>query len=164
MTPTPDFDAVGGAELDELDKAILAQLRHELESRDPVPEGLASRAQFAMTVQELEAEVARIVDLEAAGGQVRSTDYSLTTSMSFASDELSVMLTVERSSATTATLRGWLDAPAEIEVRERSRTHTVDADAEGRFSVEGVERGLVQLLIRPTEQGSRPVITPAFEV
>lgn len=164
MNPTPDLDAYAGEPLDDTDAALVLALRRMLDDVDPVPEGLAAQAQFSMTVAALEGELARIVDLDTVGS-VRATDYDRASSITFASDGLSAMVTIEQTGPETATLRGWLTTPdAEVEVRERSRTRSVVADDRGRFTVEGVARGLVHFVIRPVDPLARPVITPTFEV
>ena len=71
-----------------------------LESVDPVPVELTDRAQYAMTVALLQAEVASIVEPELTAGGVRATDYDRATSITFASRGLTVMVTVEQTAPT----------------------------------------------------------------
>ncbi|MGL4176309.1 MAG: hypothetical protein ACRCSN_09545 [Dermatophilaceae bacterium] len=163
MTSTSELDSFADGPLDDVDAAVAEALRAMLDALDPVPVGLAGRAQFAMTVAALEADVARIVQPETSG-IVRAADYDRASSITFASDGLSVMVAIEQTGAETATVRGWLTAPAEVEVRERSRTRSVTTDDRGRFTVEGVARGLVHFVIRPADPHARPVITPTFEI
>ncbi len=164
MSSHPDIDSFAEGPLDNDDLMVLQLVKDMLESVDPVPAELTDRAQFAMTVALLHAEVASIVEPELTADAVRATDYDRATSITFVSGGLTVMVTVEQTGAETAMLRGWLTTPgAEVELRERSRTREIIADDEGRFLVEGVSRGLVHLVIRPGGD-AKPVITPTFEV
>ena len=164
MSAHPDLDGFADGPLDDEDLLVLQLVRDMLESVDPVPVELTDRAQYAMTVALLQAEVASIVEPELTAGGVRATDYDRATSITFASRGLTVMVTVEQTGTDTAMIRGWLTTPgAEVELRERSRTRAVVADNEGRFLLDGVSRGLVHLVIRP-DGGANAVITPTFEV
>jgi len=164
MSAHPDLDGFADGPLDDEDLLVLQLVRDMLESVDPVPVELTDRAQYAMTVALLHAEVASIVEPELTAGGVRATDYDRATSITFASRGLTVMVSVEQTGTDTAMIRGWLTTPgAEVELRERSRTRAVVADNEGRFLLDGVSRGLVHLVIRP-DGGANAVITPTFEV
>ena len=143
MSSHPDIDSFAEGPLDNDDLMVLQLVKDMLESVDPVPAELTDRAQFAMTVALLHAEVASIVEPELTADAA--------TSITFVSGGLTVMVTIEQTGAETAMLRGWLTTPgAEVELRERSRTREIIADDEGRFLVEGVSRGLVHLVITPT--------------
>jgi hypothetical protein len=164
MSSHPNIDAFADGPLDDDDLMVIQLVRDMLESVDPVPVELTDRAQYAMTVALLHAEVASIVEPELTAGEVRATDYDRASSITFVSGGLTVMVSVEQTGTDTTMIRGWLTTPgAEVELRERSRTRAIIADNEGRFLVEGVSRGLVHLVIRP-DGGAKPVITPTFEV
>ena len=157
-----ELDALAAGPLDSDDLLLLALMREHADRTDPVPSGLTDRIELAMTVAGLEAEVARLISMEDVA--VRSLDYERATSITFASDQLSVMVTIEQV-ADGVVVRGWLTTPgAEVELRGRDRTHLARTDADGRFQFADVERGLAHLVIRPTEPDSSPVITPAFEL
>lgn len=161
-----DLDLCAREELDELDATALAAIRSVYLASDPVPPGLAERAKFAMTVAALEAEVAEITATSPQEAGVRATEYDRASTITFSSDQLSAMITVEVVDGTTARLSGWVTTGRTlIEVRERSRTQETTSDEEGRFSFASVERGLVHLVMRrlDTPQG-KPVITPALEI
>lgn len=166
MTPTNDEDLLAGQPIDVDDERALALIRAHLEVMDPVPGDLAEQVKFAMTVASLEAEVAHLMSESSLAGTVRTTEYDRATTVTFESDGLSIMVTLEEADRGTTTVRGWVTAPgAEVELRERSRSATTTADDEGRFVFEGVERGTVHLVIRhQDEPGARPVITPGIEI
>lgn len=165
MTPTPEHEFVLAAEpVDDVDVRLLAELRDVAAHVDPMPGDLLDRIKFAMTVASLEAEIAQIVttqDLVA----VRGTDYDRADTVTFASDGLSVMVSIEGAGSTTADIVGWVSqGDVEVELRERGRTRSTRADEDGRFVFGGVERGLVNFVLRRPDPSSAPVITPAIEL
>lgn len=159
-----EADALG--EIDDQDLRALATLRTILQASDPVPSGLAERAKFAMSVAALEAEVAEITTTTAELAGVRSTQYDRAGTITFSSDQLSAMITIEMVDGGSARLSGWVTTgPTHVELRERSRTQETTTDDAGRFTFASVERGLVHLVMRRLDDpGSRPVITPAIEI
>lgn len=167
MNQLPDFEHRSAQEpIDATDLRALATVRAVFRASDPVPPGLAERAKFAMTVAALEAEVAEITSTDADLAGVRSTVYERAATITFSSDHLSAMISIEVMDGGTARLSGWVTAPrTAVELRERSRTQATTTDDEGRFSFSSVERGLVHLVLRrPDAPDERPVITPAIEI
>lgn len=165
-TPRNDEDVIARQPLDADDERALDLIRAHLQQTDPVPGDLAERVKFAMTVANLEADVAQLMNEGALAGSVRTTEYDRATTVTFESDGLSIMVTLEDGGRGTTTVRGWVTAPgADVELRERSRSTETRADDDGRFVFEGVERGTVHLVIRHhDEPGTRPVITPGIEI
>lgn len=159
-----DIERLASEPMDEQDLRILDTLRSMWESADPVPTGLTECIRFAMSVASLEAEVARIVEQSDALAGVRST-YERATSVTFETSSLSAMLDIDQIDADHVDLTGWVSiTDVEVELRERHRSTFVQADSNGRFEFRGIERGLVHLVIRPSEPGSQTVITPALEL
>ena len=168
MSSTPEFDLdlVAAEPVDDADLAALATVRALYLASDPVPPGLADRAKFAMTVAALEAEVAQIMATTPEAAGVRATHYDRAGTITFSSDQLSAMITIDAVDGSTARVSGWVTSgPTAIELRERSGTQETSTDDEGRFSFAKVERGLVHLVLRRLDApDSRPVITPAIEI
>jgi hypothetical protein len=166
MSEELDWEAAADREIDDLDLRALATLRTVWQASDPVPSGLAERAKFAMTVAALEAEVAQITTMTAEAAGVRSTQYDRAGTVTFSSDQLSAMISIEVVDGGTARVSGWVTSgPTRIELRERSRTQETTTDEEGRFTFTSVERGLVHLVMRRLDDpDGRPVITPAIEI
>jgi hypothetical protein len=166
MTAEHDLDAFAAEPIDEQDLRALTTLRSILQASDPVPSGLAERAKFAMSVAALEAEIAEITTTTAELAGVRSTDYDRAGTITFSSEQLSAMITIELVEGTDARLSGWVTTgPTHIELRERSRTQETTTDDAGRFTFSSVQRGLVHLVMRRLDDPeSRPVITPAIEI
>jgi len=162
--PEPEM-TLAAAPLDAMDHHLLDALRHIHQDLDPVPGDLVDRIKFAMTVAALEAEVAEIVS-SATLETVRGTDYDRADTVTFASDGLSVMVSIEHGATTKADIVGWVsESDVEVELRERGRTRTTSVDAEGRFTFVGVERGLVNFVLRRgSDSGTPPIITPAIEL
>ena len=163
-SPEPEM-SLAAQPLDAVDLHLLDALRQIHQDLDPVPPDLVDRVKFAMTVAALEAEVAEIVS-SARLETVRGTDYDRADTVTFASDGLSVMVSIEHGATTKADINGWVsETGVEVELRERGRTRTAVVDDEGRFTFTGVERGLVNFVLRRrTEAGSPPIITPAIEL
>lgn len=160
----PGHDSPEGS-LDATDAAVLAALRDIFEGNDPVPADLAERSKLAMTVAALEAEVASIVSGDSLAG-MRSAEYDRATTITFASDALTAMVSIEQARGERSRISGWVTGGrVEVELRERSRTRVHRSDAEGRFGFESVERGLVHFVFRSLEDpGAQPVITPTIEI
>ena len=166
MSSELDWEAAAAGEIDEVDLRALAMLRTVWQASDPVPSGLAERAKFAMSVAALEAEVAEITTLTAETAGVRSTVYDRASTVTFSSDQLSAMISIEIVDGGTARVSGWVtNGPTHVELRERSRTQETTTDDEGRFTFVSVERGLAHLVMRRLDDDdARPVITPAIEI
>lgn len=163
MTIDPEATLATGR-LDDVDSALLRHVRILHESIDPMPDDLPEKVKFAMTVAALEAEVAQIVTASSLT-TVRGTDYDRADTVTFASDGVSVMVSIEHQASTKVDLVGWVsEGDVEVELRERGRTRTTSTDAEGRFTFAGVERGLVNFVLRRHAEDAPPIITPAIEL
>lgn len=166
MTPTPEHELRLATEpIDTLDETIVESVREVHEALDPMPGELLDRIKFAMSVASLEAEVAEIVS-DAGLATVRGADYDRADTVTFASDGLSVMVSIEHTGSSRADIAGWVsEGDVEVELRERSRTRTTTADEDGRFTFAGVERGLVNFVLRRRSgEATPPIITPAIEL
>ena len=150
---------------DAADAVVLAAIRDIFEKNDPVPADLTERSKFAMTVAALEAEVASIVSDGALVG-MRSTEYDRASTITFASDGMTAMVSIEPERGGRARISGWVtEGPVEVELRERARTRVTRSDDDGRFALDGIERGLVHFVFRSLDDaGAQPVITPAIEI
>ncbi|MFT3943037.1 MAG: hypothetical protein QM705_04335 [Ancrocorticia sp.] len=150
--------------MDEEDLEILEALREMWDAVDPVPEGLTDRIQFAMSVASLQAEVARIVEEAEALAVVRST-YERAMSVTFETSSVTAMLDIDEVDTDTVDITGWVSVKrVEVELRERHRSRFTHTDSNGRFEFPGISRGLIHLVLRPSDPGSRPIITPAIEL
>ncbi len=153
--------------LDEKDYALLDALRALHAELDPVPAGLTDDIKFALTVQALHAEVAELTRLSADSALVRSVDYTRAETLTFTGGAFTTMVSIVGIGPDDVRIDGWVTGgPVRIELRERSRTSSVEVDEEGRFAFEPVSRGMVQFVLYPLDEatGGKPVITPSIEV
>ena len=170
MTPT---DAGGFASadepLDDLDLALLDDVRDLYQAVDPMPADLPERIRFSLALRGLEIEVARLMaeeDLPVLA--TRAVEQSRT--VTFDSDSLTIMIRIDPNADGTARVDGWL-APSqrrEIEMRTTAGTLSVVSDEQGRFAFTSVPCGIVQLVVQPAGQGpggpGQSVVTPELVI
>jgi hypothetical protein len=149
--------------LDPLDDVILDELAATYALVDPPPTDLDARVLFTIALRDLDADVARIRDEELIGSGARNLDGPRT--ITFESNDLTVMLTVVARPDGRRRIDGWIAPPAALRVDVRSargpageHTRTVIAADSGRFVVDGVPPGLIQLVVHGP---GAPVITPS---
>ncbi|MGH8793921.1 MAG: hypothetical protein ACRDXX_14910, partial [Stackebrandtia sp.] len=155
--------------IDEVDMANLSAVRELYDEIDPLPDGLTERVRFALSLEHLDAEVARLVEKDALAG-VRSGSETAeeTRSIIFECSALSVMISVSPAAGDLVRVDGWLSPEGEyrVELRTPQRQFRTAADATGRFVIEEVPRGIFRMVIRPSERNVREgmppvVITPS---
>lgn len=168
----PDPDQRGPVDpdgtLDEVDARLLAGLADVLDGLDPVPTGLVERARFAVALEEVEVEVAHLLETSAdvddlVGVRGAATGRGLT--MTFSAETVTLTLAVTEAGRDRFRVDGWLVGDGRAEVRLRlpdgSRSLTVGED--GRFAFEDVPAGMVQVLVA-SPAGHDTVVTPVFEL
>lgn len=158
-----ELDLLAAGHIDDADVAALGQMGALYAKLDPVPVGLIDRIAFGITLDALHAELA---ELQRSAGLVGvRSEEATANSVTFTSASLTAMVTVTPSSAESARIDGWITPTGvrDVEVRTRSSSLHTQTDADGRFVLEDVPRGLVQLTFR-TPDGEQPVITPAVEI
>jgi hypothetical protein len=192
-THEPQGGAASADELlDERDRELLDMLRECYETLDPMPDGLVERSLFAIAVQDVDAEVFQLAEqyrLESSGARggsensgdgegevtgigagVGAGDGEEARVVTFDSDSLTIMIRISQH-GDLVRIDGWLAPPQAclVELRSGERTVGADADAEGRFVLDAIPRGLAQLVVRlggngETLTGSRPqsILTPAI--
>ncbi|ASW55545.1 hypothetical protein [Plantactinospora sp. KBS50] len=149
------------------DRALLAELRSMWETADPVPADLATRALFLLELDDLDVELmSPSQELATAGARGAESISTIT----FASDQLTVMVTISHSGPQRHRLDGWL-APGvalRVDLRAGSEVRENVADANGRFVFTDVPSGFFQLVIHPTDHPAvrltRPLVTPATQL
>ncbi|MFC4851995.1 hypothetical protein [Actinophytocola glycyrrhizae] len=155
---TDDRDAA----LPEDDAALLAAVSALLEAADPVPPGLADRVRFAIELDDVDAELSRLVELSSL---VAARSDEFTRLVTFQGDSLTIMITLERGADGTTRIDGWLTPAAcrQVEVRCPARQLSTESDDTGRFSLDGVPSGTVRLVVHDPGSTHR-VITPTIEL
>jgi hypothetical protein len=155
--------------LDEVDEQLLRELAAVYQAVDPVPDGLVERLQFGVTLDALEAEVARLQRLEAEPAGARSDGANATAAqtVTFTSASLTTMITITPAGPDRVRIDGWI-APGggvAVELRVVGDHLRTTADADGRFVFPDVPRGLAQFVLRPPDPQAHPaVITPSIEL
>ncbi|WP_020576039.1 hypothetical protein [Actinopolymorpha alba] len=149
--------------LDELDTEVLGSLRRLVTAADPVPPGLVDRIQFALALEDLDAEVMRLREEPALAG-VRGAEPTRT--VTFDSESLTIMISIRSSGDDIVRLDGWIApaAPHRVELRLVGDRRVVIADEQGRFVLEGVPRGLMQMVVRNASGSPESVVTPSIVV
>ncbi|MDQ3579175.1 MAG: carboxypeptidase regulatory-like domain-containing protein [Actinomycetota bacterium] len=144
----------------------LAQVARIVDDLDPVPDGLVERAQFAIAIENIDAEVeieaALWADHAATG--VRGGVAPLT--MSFFVDDLAIMISVTRTGQCRL-IDGWLVPAGEHNVEVRVAGHessVTTADDGGRFVLTDVPRGTTQIVVRTAGATPRTLVTPVMEL
>lgn len=158
-----DTDGVH-APLDEIDGDILAGIQALYTAVDPVPDEAYSRVLFALDLEYLESELARLAAEETVGSLARGTEQVQT--MTFESPSLTITVSITRAEAGTFRLDGWVVPVGSLRVELRTGDLRLQAmsDEGGRFVFDDVATGEVQLAVHPTPGSgvdlSRTVRTP----
>jgi hypothetical protein len=154
--------------LDDEDQAILDQLAGVRARLDPPPADLEARVLFAIALEGVDAEVARLGGPLPAGAGARSTT-ERTRTITFDADSRAVMITLTDRADSLVRVDGWL-APAaalRVELRqpEPAPPRVVITDSAGHFVFDGVPHGIAQLLVQPPPGDGAPrVVTPTFSL
>ncbi|GGS21897.1 hypothetical protein GCM10010171_13370 [Actinokineospora fastidiosa] len=140
----------------------LDQVAYLVDELDPVPAGLVERAQFAVAIEDIDAEV----ELEAALWLDQRSLVGVRGggpgTITFFVGDLTVMVNVTRTGECHR-IDGWLVPAGEhgVEVRVADHeTSSTTADEGGRFVLTEVPRGTTQILIRMNGGRPRTVVTP----
>lgn len=133
--------------LDDVDQAILDQVRAVHELVDPPPADLDARSKFALRLPNLDIEVGRLYEDALAGAGARSDERIRT--VTFESDHLTIMMTVTERDDTGFVVEGWLapPGPLEVELRLSDDKRTTTAEDSGRLVFDEVGSGLAQLAV-----------------
>ena len=160
-----DLEVAGEREgIDELDIEILDRIAGLHGQLDGPPDDFDDEIVFAVAAAELGAELARLEEQELVA--VRGGAESIQ-AMSFVASSLTILLTITNLGGERVRIDGWLapGAPYDVQLRSRRASATdrrTVADEAGRFVIDRVRRGLLQVVIRP--RGGRSVVTPTFEL
>lgn len=166
------LDRLAGEPLDDVDEENMARIAATYAQRDPVPDDLVDRIIFGLALDEVYAEVAKLQRDETPAG-VRAGGETVAERITFAAEQLTVMVTVTPIDAATVRMDGWLatsDPTLRWSVKLRSsigeRVQTIDEG--GRFVLDALPRGFAQLVFTPADGADAPgagsVVTPTFEL
>lgn len=156
--------------MDRADLRILADLQAIYDAVDPMPAMLPELVMFGLEAQDFEAEFARLVESElaVAGAGTRSVEHARR--VTFASENLTVMVVVNPQRDGRVRLDGWAAPGGRLhaELRVGESTMTAECDESGRFVFDAVPAGPAQLVLHPTLDSdpslTLPVVTPAVHL
>ena len=153
------------AALDDVDAQVLDRLGELHDRLDGPPPGFTDLMVFAVAAHGLEVELARLEEGMAAA--VARSGEEVARSLTFEASSVSILLRVADAGEDRVRLDGWL-APAvravvEVRTRDGDGDRTVEPGDDGRFVVDGLRHGFVQVVVRrgPDEP---VVVTPTFEL
>jgi hypothetical protein len=161
MNSTNSVEPPGSGEpLDALDLTIMQALRDLWQKADPMPSGLLDQVRLAIDVDQLDAELARMTELDKLVG-VRGDECSKM--ITFDSESCTIMVSMHVYENGMIRLDGWLTPAAchPIELRGIEHTMQTSSDDAGRFVLDRIEPGMAQIVVRPTGQ-TRSITTPMF--
>lgn len=155
--------------LDETDQAILDQLRALHSVIDPPPPDLNERVRFAIALENVDVEVARLVEDVLVGSGARGAER--TRAITFRGESRAIVVMLADRPDGGVRVDGWLDPAARLQVELRlaggapegsETSQVVVSDDNGRFVFDRIAHGLAALLVRPIDSGGLPVVTPAL--
>jgi hypothetical protein len=157
---------VAAGAIDAADEEILRRLDALADALDPVPDGLVDRIGIALTVEALQAEVARLDLVGGAASAVRADEASIEAdTITFTTDVLTVMITVHRQ-GDRVRVDGWATPAGRltVELHQDGDALVTQSDDDGRFAFQDVERGAARLVLRRAADPAVPIVTPQVEL
>jgi hypothetical protein len=150
------------APLDGADHALLDEIADLYSAVDPVPAGLAERIRFAVSLDEIDVEMLRLVQETTLAAGARGAGRIFT----FAGRAVTLTVRIVGLNGETVRLDGWLAPPAAYRITLRAQHGHADrtADEDGRFVFEETRAGLAQLVVRladGAQQAANALATPA---
>ena len=150
------------AALDDVDAQVLDRLGALHDRLDGPPPGFTDLMVFAVAAHGLEVELARLEEGMAVAAR---SGEEVARSLTFEATSVSILLRVADAGEDRVRLDGWL-APAvravvEVRTPGEDGDRTVEPDEDGRFVVDGLRHGFVQVVVRrgPDEAvGRHPIL------
>jgi hypothetical protein len=148
--------------LDSADQEVIDRLAAIHARLDPPPPDLDLRVQFAIALNDLDAEVARLSEDVLIGSGARGTERTRT--ITFDAASRTIMITITDQADDLVRLDGWLAPAAALRVELRfpapGPSQFVVSDEAGRFVFDAVPHGLAQLIVHPAGPGAGPGQAP----
>lgn len=160
-----------GEPLDETDQTILDQVRALHYHLDPPPADLDERVQFAIALENIDVEVARLVEDVLVGSGARGAERLRT--ITFDGESRTIVITMADTPGGRVRVDGWLAPAARLRVELRRAGATPEApatseivvsDDSGRFVFDDVAHGLARLLVHPIDDDGTRIVTPSLVV
>ena len=148
--------------MDEQDAAVLDSIAHLYDALDPPPASLDEGVLVALTLAELDAELATLLD--DAAPALRSPDARTTETVTFTSSAVQLMVNASADGARTLRIDAWVTGGGiEVALYLGTEPRWAVSDANGRLAWRKVPRGRIRFLIQPMDPESKPVLTPVVE-
>ena len=156
------------APLDEVDTAILADVRTLYDRADPPPSDLVARVTFAIDLEQVDLElvdleVARLAGDELVGSGARAEQVEAARTVTFDAASLTIMVTITETGDGLVRVDGWLAPPGTHRVELRfagtAASRSAVTDSTGRFVLDRVARGLAQFMVHV---GDTHIATPSL--
>ena len=167
---TPGGSSAETSPLDASDLGLLADVATLLHTVDPVPDDLVERIRFALALDEVYDEVARMSRLPQDALAVRTelTDATRTETLTFSAERLTAMVTVSAAAPGRVRIDGWVSPPGvrRVSLRMQGLDDEEHTDESGRFVADAVREGFVQLVFHPLgpDDPGGLVVTPLFKL
>ena len=147
------------------DEELWAELAAMWEQRDPVPADLADRVLTAIAMDDLDAEyeILHLVERSTELAGTRGAEAPVT--VTFATDDVTVMVQVSVTAPGRRRLDGWLAGPplATLTVVDSTGARTPVPVEDGRFASPDLPSGPTRLVLEFVEAG-RAFITPEVQL
>jgi len=165
--------------LDQRDRGVLAELARVVATVDPVPEGLAERALFALTLAGLHEEMVELTrlaspELAVRGEETQAGETVRAKTITFTAEACTVMITLSPSVAGAPgpsgraawRVDGWVAPSARyvVELVRPGVTLSVESDDDGCFVLDDVPSGPAGLVLRRADGTGPTVATPVIEL
>lgn len=154
MNISPDEGPVRSDELiDDSDLDLFDRISGLYRTADPVPPELYTRVRFAFDLRNAERELATICTNLESDLAVRGTEQTRT--VSFEGESITITITITPCDGTFI-LDGWLTPSGSlgVEMRTPRSCWWTKSDDHGRFVIENVPPGEVQIAVHPSPDGS----------
>lgn len=149
--------------LDDYDRELLKHLATVINAVDPVPSSLDDRVLFELSLAELDAELAVLVDQESVA--LRSVSSATSETVTFAASALNLMVHFSEDDDAAVRIDAWVtEGGAQVALLSHCAEHWETSTANGRLTWRNVDRGKVRFLVKPCDPAARPVITPELDV
>jgi hypothetical protein len=167
---TPGGPPAEESPLDGTDLGLLTDVATMLDTVDPVPDDLVQRIQFALALDEVYDEVARMsrVHDDALAVRTELSDATRTETLTFSAERLTAMVTLSDAAPGRIRIDGWVSPPGvrRVGLRMQGLDGEVHTDESGRFVADAVREGFVQLVFHPLgpDDDGGLVVTPLFKL
>lgn len=148
--------------MDEQDAAILASVADLFEALDPPPPSLDDSVLLALSLSDMDAELATL--FQAGAPVLRAVEAEAIKTVTFTSSAMQLMVSVSEESPGSLRVDGWVTGGGvDVALYQGNKPRWTVSDPNGRVAWREVPHGRIRFLIQPMAPGSKPVLTPVVE-